>query len=101
MHQKLIAGDFPNYRKLSDELEVPTKTIQREEQRAEAGVLAGPCRSLAAKLVRGLLGERSGDAASHARENSGNSLCASLEWRNTVRPRCPSQILWNYAWQLP
>ena len=30
LHQKLIAGDFPNCRKLSDELEVSTKTIQRD-----------------------------------------------------------------------
>ena len=30
LHQRLIAGDFPNCRKLSDELEVSTKTIQRD-----------------------------------------------------------------------
>jgi len=30
LHQKLIAGDFPNCRKLSDELEVSSKTIQRD-----------------------------------------------------------------------
>jgi len=30
LHQKLIAGDFPNCRKLSDELEVSAKTIQRD-----------------------------------------------------------------------
>ena len=30
LHQKLIAGDFPNCRKLADELEVSTKTIQRD-----------------------------------------------------------------------
>jgi proteasome accessory factor B len=30
LHQKLVAGDFPNCRKLSDELEVSTKTIQRD-----------------------------------------------------------------------
>ena len=30
LHHKLIAGDFPNCRKLADELEVSTKTIQRD-----------------------------------------------------------------------
>jgi predicted DNA-binding transcriptional regulator YafY len=30
LHQRLVAGDFPNCRKLSDELEVSTKTIQRD-----------------------------------------------------------------------
>ncbi|MEO8351663.1 MAG: HTH domain-containing protein, partial [Chthoniobacteraceae bacterium] len=30
LHQKLLAGDFPNCRKLSDELDVSTKTIQRD-----------------------------------------------------------------------
>ena len=30
LHQRLIAGDFPNCRKLSDELEVSAKTIQRD-----------------------------------------------------------------------
>jgi len=30
LHQKLIAGDFPNCSKLSKELEVSTKTIQRD-----------------------------------------------------------------------
>ncbi|MEP6670202.1 MAG: WYL domain-containing transcriptional regulator [Chthoniobacter sp.] len=30
LHQRLIAGDFPNCRKLADELEVSTKTIQRD-----------------------------------------------------------------------
>lgn len=30
LHQKLIAGGFPNCRKLSDELEVSSKTIQRD-----------------------------------------------------------------------
>ena len=30
LHQRLVSGDFPNCRKLSDELEVSTKTIQRD-----------------------------------------------------------------------
>ena len=30
LHQKLIAGDFPNCSKLSKELEVSAKTIQRD-----------------------------------------------------------------------
>ena len=30
LHKKLIAGDFPNCRKLADEMEVSTKTIQRD-----------------------------------------------------------------------
>lgn len=30
LHQRLLAGDFPNCRKLSDELEVSAKTIQRD-----------------------------------------------------------------------
>jgi len=30
LHEKLRAGAFPNCRKLADELEVSTKTIQRD-----------------------------------------------------------------------
>ena len=30
LHERLRAGTFPNYRKLADELEVSTKTIQRD-----------------------------------------------------------------------
>lgn len=30
LHQRLIAGDFPNCRKLTDDLEVSAKTIQRD-----------------------------------------------------------------------